>query len=109
MINKILAILKRKPKTLIHSLEELEWFDNNNSIKECRVSILSLGGGYSLKIEDNYREKNTDLRYTIWFKCRGVLIEDFNGVGFGFYSCRYQSEAVKYINHVYNQLKIKGL
>lgn len=108
MINKILSIFKRNPKILIHNLEELEWFDNTNSIKECRVSILSLGGGYSLKIEDNYRDSNTS-RYTIWFKCRGFLIEYFDGVGFGFYSCRYKSEAVKYINHVYNQLKITVL
>lgn len=103
---KILSIFKRRPKILIHNLEELEWFDNTNSIKECRVSILNLGGGYSLKIEDNYRDKNTSLRYTIWFKCRGRLIDDFNGVCFGLYSCRYKSEAVKYINYVYNQLKI---
>lgn len=88
---------------LIHSLEELEWFNNTNSLRECRVSILSLGRGYSLKIEDNYRERNI-FRYTIWFKCRGILIEDFNGIGFGFYSCRYKREAVKYINYVYNQL-----
>ena len=97
----------RKPKILIHSLSELGWSYDLSVPYKKEVSILSLGKGYSIKIEDD--KGCSENRYTVWVQCRGVMVLDFPGIDFGFYQCRYESEVVKYVNYIYNQIIINGL
>lgn len=100
ILRAIQRMFCRKPKLLIHSLSELGWsYDLSTPCKK-KVSILSLGKGYSIKIEDD--KGYSENRYTVWVQCRGVM--DFPGIDFGFYQCRYESEVVKYVNYVYNQI-----
>lgn len=102
ILRAIQRIFSCKPKLLIHSLSELEWsYDSSTPFKK-KVSILSLGKGYSVKIEDD--KGYSENRYTVWVKCRGVMVLDFPGIDFGFYQCRYESEVVKYVNYIYNQI-----
>lgn len=102
ILRAIQRIFSRKPKLLIHSLSELEWSYDLRTPYKKEVSILSLGKGYSIKIEDDGGyDKN---RYTVWVKCRGVMVLDFPGIDFGFYQCRYEREVVKYVNYIYNQI-----
>ena len=97
----------RKPKMLIYCLEELEWFEDPKLLYKRRVSILSLGKGYSIKIEDD--KGYSENRYMVWVQCRGVMVLDFPGIDFGFYNCKYESEVVKYVNYIYNQIIINEL
>lgn len=108
VLKAIQRVFSRKPKILIHCLEELEWFEDPKLLHKRRVSILSLGRGYSLRIEEDNSLYN-NLRFIIWFKCRGFTVEDIPGIGLGFYGCRYKSEVVRYVNHVYNQIIINEL